>query len=80
MPGIPMADVDARVIDLETLRETLCGATGEIVIDGFQVMHAYWRQPEATHESSVEMDDGRYLRTGDLGYIDEDGLLHGRSS
>ena len=39
-------------------------------------MQGYWRQPEADRESFVEMDGMRYLRSGDLGYIDADGYVY----
>ena len=45
------------------------GETGEICISGPQVMAGYWGRPDATAETMVE---GR-LRTGDVGYTDEDG-------
>ncbi|HTD32045.1 MAG TPA: AMP-binding protein, partial [Candidatus Elarobacter sp.] len=73
--GIPTFGVDSRVIDPETLRELPPNETGEIVIAGSQVMREYWMQPEATAEAFIERDGKRFLRTGDLGYVDDDGYF-----
>ncbi|SMO52257.1 long-chain acyl-CoA synthetase [Saccharicrinis carchari] len=48
------------------------GQTGEIVVKGENVMHGYWRNPEATKET---IKDG-WLFTGDLGYLDKDNYLY----
>jgi len=47
------------------------GEEGEILITGLAVTPGYWNNPEATKAAFV---DG-WLRTGDLGVIDDDGLL-----
>jgi fatty-acyl-CoA synthase len=73
--GIPIFDVDARVIDPDTLRELPAGEVGEILIHGPQVMQGYWNSPQANSEVFVEIDGKRFLRTGDLGQIDEDGYF-----
>lgn len=73
--GIPVFDVDARVIDPVTLVELPQGETGEIVMHGPQVMLGYWQKPEATQQAFVELDGKRFLRSGDLGHIDEDGYF-----
>ncbi|MBP8297556.1 MAG: AMP-binding protein, partial [Burkholderiales bacterium] len=44
-----------------------------ILIHGPQVFQGYWNQPAATAAAFVEIDGKRFLRSGDLGYVDEDG-------
>ena len=59
--GKPIAGADVRIAE-----------DGEIEMAGTMIMREYWRNPEATAE--VMTDDG-YLRTGDVGSIDEDGFV-----
>ncbi|MGZ2744288.1 long-chain fatty acid--CoA ligase [Burkholderia stagnalis] len=73
--GIPVFDVDARIIDPDTLAELPPGRTGEIVMHGHQLMQGYWRNPDATRDAFVEIDGKRFLRTGDLARKDEDGYF-----
>ena len=73
--GIPIFDVDSRVVDPETLRELPAGEVGEIIMHGPQVFRGYWKQPEATAEAFVELDGKRFFRTGDLGHMDEEGYF-----
>jgi acyl-CoA synthetase (AMP-forming)/AMP-acid ligase II len=49
------------------------GQEGEIHIRSPYLMREYWRQPEATRETLLP---GRWLRTGDVGHFDEQGLLY----
>lgn len=74
--GIPLFDVDSRVIDPDTLAELPSGEVGEIIIHGPQVFQEYWRQPEATAEAFMVHDGKRFFRSGDLGYIDVDGYFY----
>ena len=71
--GIPLYDVDSRIIDPVTLKELPQGETGEIIVHGPQVMTGYWNQPQATTDSFIEVDGKRFLRTGDLAYVDAEG-------
>ena len=73
--GVPVFDVDARIVDPDTLRELPPGESGEIVVHGPQVMQGYWNNPEATASSFIEIDGKRFLRTGDLALVDEDGYF-----
>lgn len=71
--GVPMFDVDSRIIDPDRLAQLPPGEVGEIVVDAPQVMQGYWRDPQATRAAFVEIEGKRFLRTGDLGRVDEDG-------
>ncbi|MDF0749660.1 long-chain fatty acid--CoA ligase [Marinobacter sp. 71-i] len=73
--GIASFDVDARIVNPGTLEELPQGETGEIVLHGPQVMREYWHNPEATEKTFLERDGKHFLRTGDLGYMDEEGYF-----
>jgi fatty-acyl-CoA synthase len=73
--GIPIYDVDSRVVDPATLSELPAGEIGEIVTHGPQVFLGYWNRPEDTAQALVDIDGKRFLRTGDLGRVDEDGYF-----
>ena len=73
--GIPTFNTDSRIIDPETLSEQPPGQVGEIVTHGPQVFQGYWRNEEATRAAFVELDGQRFFRTGDLGYVDEEGYF-----
>ncbi|MEF2277331.1 long-chain fatty acid--CoA ligase [Deinococcus sp. YIM 134068] len=73
--GIPLFGVDARVVDLDTGRQLGPGEIGEIVMHGDQVMRGYWNRPEATAEAFMDIGGKRFFRSGDLGYVDEEGYF-----
>jgi fatty-acyl-CoA synthase len=73
--GIPVFDTDARVIDPETLAEVPQGSVGEIIVHGPQVLDEYWNKPAENAASFMTLEGKRFLRTGDLGRIDEDGYF-----
>jgi fatty-acyl-CoA synthase len=73
--GIPFFNTDARVLDVDSLKELQPNRVGEIVVHGPQVFQGYWKQPEASAQAFIEHDGKRFFRTGDLGYYDEEGYF-----
>ena len=75
--GMPLPDVEVRIVDAEDGAARLrAGETGEIVIKAPQLMQGYWHRPQETQEMIRVNDIGeRLLYTGDLGYLDDDGYL-----
>lgn len=68
--GIPMPDTRIEIRSTEDpSRAVPHGERGEICIAGPQVMIGYWNRPEDTEE----VFSGGFLRTGDVGYMDEEG-------
>jgi len=73
--GVPTFGVDTRVIDPATLEELAPGEVGELMTSGAQVMQGYWNNEQANLDTFIERDGRRYMRTGDLGRVDEDGYF-----
>lgn len=73
--GIPSFDVDARIIDPDSKTELKEGEEGELVVHGPQVFAGYWRQPEETERSFIQLDGKRFFRTGDIARYDEEGYF-----
>jgi len=70
--GQPLPGTIVSLRDLaDPLREVGLGEKGEICVKGPQVMRGYWRKPEETANQFV----GDFLRTGDVGVMDEDGFI-----
>ncbi|AQR74447.1 long-chain fatty acid--CoA ligase [Sphingomonas sp. LM7] len=71
--GQPLAATRVRLVDKEDpTRPPPPGEPGEIVVSGPQIMQGYWNRPDADAETFV---DDHWLRTGDVGTIDEDGFI-----
>jgi long-chain acyl-CoA synthetase len=70
--GIPVPDVDVKIVDIESGEQILpMGEIGEVCISAPQIMVGYWGKPEET----AAMIRAGWVYTGDLGYMDEDGYL-----
>ena len=67
--GLPLVGTEIRIGD--PADQVPAGEIGEILVRGEHTMREYWNKPEVTQETFV---DG-WLRTGDLGLMDEEGFL-----
>jgi long-chain acyl-CoA synthetase len=70
--GVPLPSTEVSLVDGDG-RALPPGAPGEIAVRGPQVMAGYWQRPD---ETARVMTATGFLRTGDLGHIDENGVLH----
>jgi len=75
--GIPFVKVNCKIVEPDTTEELTYGQIGEICFTGPTLMMGYYNKPEATDAIVKYHADGqRWLHTGDLGYLDENGVLY----
>jgi long-chain acyl-CoA synthetase len=74
--GCPIPGMQAAVLNPETLQFAPQGETGELVLCGPNVMRGYWNRPEDSAKAFVERDGTRWMRTGDIVRMDEEGYFH----
>ncbi len=70
--GLPISSTEISIRD-DAGKELGLGEVGEICVRGPQVMRGYWNRPD---ETAKVMLDGNWLRTGDIGRIDEEGFVY----
>ena len=72
--GVPLPGIVLKFVDIQDPeREVVPGESGELCIRGPNVMKGYWKKPDETRETMTS--DG-FFRTGDVGYMDEDGYVY----
>ena len=69
--GLPVSSTDVTICN-DDGKPLAIGEVGEICIRGPQVMEGYWQRPD---ETEIVMLPGGWLRTGDIGRMDEDGFV-----
>ncbi len=75
--GIPFPDTYYKIVIPNTNEETAVGEMGEICLTGPTIMKEYINNPKETSQTLRVHDDGlKYLHTGDLGRMDEDGFIY----
>jgi len=70
--GLPLPNVQARIVDPETLQGVRPGEVGEIWLKGPNITPGYWRKPRETEAAFAN----GWFRTGDLGRKDEEGYYY----
>lgn len=77
--GENLPDQRIAIVDPETLTVSPAGRIGEIWVQGPSVAQGYWQQSEATQRTFAarlgETGEGPFLRTGDLGFLQEGELF-----
>ena len=74
--GHPLPGTRIRLLDkVNPLQDAPDDEPGELAIQGPQVMAGYWNLPEAAADAFTQREDGRWLRTGDIAVIEEDGFI-----
>lgn len=74
--GFPLPDSEALIIDPKTKKPVLTGDDGEILVRGLTIMKEYLNNPKETEKTFIKIGNKKYLRTGDIGYIDERGVVY----
>lgn len=75
--GLPLPNTLVKIVDLETgTQEMPLGQEGELIVQAPQVMKGYWNKPEETAHALREFHGSRWLYTGDVARLDEDGYLY----
>lgn len=70
--GLPLPNVEVRIVNPETHQDVTPGKVGEIWLKGPNVTPGYWRKPK---ETEATFSNG-WFKTGDLGKTDEDGYYY----
>lgn len=74
--GLPFPDTYIKIVEPGTDNELPYGEEGEILLAGPTVMLEYFKHPDETAETIREHSDGlRWVYTGDLGVMDEEGFI-----
>ncbi|MGO8988983.1 MAG: long-chain-fatty-acid--CoA ligase [bacterium] len=74
--GVPIPGVKAAIVEYEGTNYLPVGEVGEMILSGPNIMQAYWKREEETRQSLIDIDGEKWLRTGDIVSMDEDGYFH----
>jgi long-chain acyl-CoA synthetase len=73
---VPLPSVTAAIVDVDGMEFMPVNEVGELILHGPNIMQGYWKRPEETEEAIIDIDGKKWLRTGDLVRMDEEGYFH----
>lgn len=74
--GIPLCLANVKIVDLDTCKELPYGSKGEIWMSSPSLMLGYYKNPDEDSKVLIKDENGtRWMRTGDIGEIDQDGFV-----
>ena len=75
--GIPLCKTIVKIVDTKTGKELPYGEVGELCFHTPSQMKEYYQNPKETAETIRQHEDGmKWIHTGDLGWVDQDGFVH----
>ena len=76
--GYPLPDSEVLILGLDSKKPVDFGEDGEILVRGLTVMKGYLGEPAETKAAFTTIRGKKYLKTGDIGSVDERGVVHFR--
>jgi long-chain acyl-CoA synthetase len=74
--GQPLSSRETKIVDPDTLKTVTPGTSGELLVTSEYISKSYWKKPEETAASYVEIDGKTWYRMNDYVQMDEDGQLY----
>lgn len=74
--GVPIPEVRAAIIEVDGKKFLPINEEGELILNGPNIMQGYWKRDKETKESLIDIDGEKWLRTGDLAKMDEEGYFY----
>ena len=74
--GVPIPGVTAAIVNIDGTEFKPVNEEGELILHGPNIMQGYWKIPNEIDGSIIEIDNKKWLRTGDLVRMDEEGYFY----
>jgi long-chain acyl-CoA synthetase len=74
--GQPLSSRETKIVDPDTLKTVTPGTPGELLVASEYISTSYWKKPDETAASYVEIDGKTWYRMNDYVQMDEDGQLY----